>query len=137
VVIVKERTLAGEHPHLLASQHELASAYQANGQIKQAVDLLEHVVVVQERTLAEEHPDQLTSQHELARAYHANGQIKQAVDLLKHVVTVEERTLAEEHPDRLASQHALAQLLLQISSGSAAPKSSYRLSSCGTYFAEG
>jgi hypothetical protein len=66
VVEVEERTLAKEHPSRLASQHELAGAYQANGQIKQAVELLEHVVEVKERTLAEEHPSRLASQHVLA-----------------------------------------------------------------------
>ncbi|KAL1912582.1 hypothetical protein Sste5344_001600 [Sporothrix stenoceras] len=90
----------------LASQHELAGAYHANGQIQEAVDLLEHVVKVKEK-LAEDHPDRLTSQHALAWAYHANGQIPKAVDLLEHVVKVREK-LAEDHPHRLASQHELA-----------------------------
>ncbi|KAL4965263.1 purine and uridine phosphorylase [Aspergillus stella-maris] len=73
-----ERQFNKEHPDRLASQHELARAYQANGQIKQAVELLEHVikqavellehvVTVEERTLAKEHPDRLASQHALAQ----------------------------------------------------------------------
>jgi hypothetical protein len=36
------------------NQHELADAYEANGQIAQVVDLLEHVVTAQQRTLAKE-----------------------------------------------------------------------------------
>jgi tetratricopeptide (TPR) repeat protein len=70
------------------SQHALARAYEANGQVKEAVELLEHVVSVQETTLAEEHPNRLLSQHALARAYEANGQVKKAVELLEHVVTL-------------------------------------------------
>ncbi|KGO71455.1 Tetratricopeptide-like helical [Penicillium italicum] len=97
-----------DHPSRLAYQHELACAYQSNGQIKQAVELLEHVVAVRKRTLDEENPDRLASQHELARAYQSNGQIKQAVQLLEHVVVVRKRTLDEENSDRLASQHVLA-----------------------------
>lgn len=54
-----------EHPSRLASQHELARAYQSNGQITQAMQLLEHVVAVQERTLDEEHPHRLESQRAL------------------------------------------------------------------------
>ena len=81
---------------------------QADGRIREAVALLEHVVAVQEKRLAEDHPSRLASQHELARAYRANGQVKEAVELLEHVVAVEEKTLAEDHPSRLASQHALA-----------------------------
>ena len=56
VVAVQERTLAEEHPNRLSSQHELASAYRADGQVNKAVELLEHVVAVEERTLAEEVP---------------------------------------------------------------------------------
>ena len=73
VVAVEKKTLAEEHPSCLASQHALASVYQANGQIKQAVELLEHVVTVGKRILAEEYPSQLASQHVLASIYQANG----------------------------------------------------------------
>ncbi|KAH8201376.1 hypothetical protein TruAng_004459 [Truncatella angustata] len=100
--------LSEDHPSRLASQHELAGAYQANGQVKESVKLLEHVVKIQSTTLAEDHPDRLASQHELAGAYQANGQVKESVKLLEHVVKVESTTLAEDHPDRLASQRALA-----------------------------
>jgi tetratricopeptide (TPR) repeat protein len=92
----------------LASQHALAMAYEADGQVKKAVELLEQVVAVREKVLAEDHPNRLASQHELAGAYEADGQVKKAVELLEQVVAVQEKVLAEDHPDRLASQHALA-----------------------------
>ncbi|VTO90217.1 unnamed protein product [Fusarium graminearum] len=72
VVAVRETTLAENHPDRLASQHALAGAYQANGQVAVAVKLLEHVASVQETTLAENHLSRLASQHALAGAYHAN-----------------------------------------------------------------
>ena len=37
-------------------------AYRADGQVKKAVELLEHVVEVRNRILAEEHPDRLASE---------------------------------------------------------------------------
>ncbi|KAF2993765.1 hypothetical protein E8E13_001931 [Curvularia kusanoi] len=92
----------------LLSQHVLAMAYQADGQVQKAVELLQHVLEVQEKTLSPEHPDRLASQHELAGAYQANGQVQKAVELLQHVVGVKEKTLSPEHPSRLASQHELA-----------------------------
>ena len=103
----RAQRLAEDHPDRLDSQHELAGAYRANGQIKKAIDLLEYVINV-ERKLAEDHPDRLASQHELARAYLENGQIEKAVDLLELVVKIREDNLPEDHPDRLTSQHELA-----------------------------
>ena len=93
---------------LLLTQHVLAMAYQADGQVQKAVELLEQVVEVREKTLSPEHPSRLASQHELAGAYQADGQVQKAVELLEQVVEVEEKTLSPEHPHRLASQHALA-----------------------------
>jgi tetratricopeptide (TPR) repeat protein len=105
----EQRSQLGEDdPGRLLSQHNLARAYQADGQVHKAVALLQHVVEVSEKTLAAEHPDRLASQHELARAYQADGQVHKAVTLLEHIVEVEEKTLAAEHPSRLASQHELA-----------------------------
>jgi tetratricopeptide (TPR) repeat protein len=96
-----------DDPDRLVAQHDLGVSYQANGQIEDAVRLLEHVVKVQDDTLAETHPDRLASQHALSVFYRANGQIEDAVRLLEHVVKVRNDTLAETHPDRLASQHQL------------------------------
>jgi tetratricopeptide (TPR) repeat protein len=100
--------LAEDHLNRLASQHVLAIAYQANGQVKEAVKLLERVVAIQAEVLAEDHPSRLASQHELARAYQANGQVKEAVKLLEHVVAIQAKVLAEDHPDRLLSERLLA-----------------------------
>lgn len=72
----RNRHFTEDHPNRLASQHALATAYLANGQVKDAVALLEQIVAIQSKTLAEDHPDQLASQHALGMAYRANGQVK-------------------------------------------------------------
>ena len=112
VVKVREQSQEEEHPHRLASQHALASAYLDNKQVDEAVRLLEHVVKIKEQSLREEHPNRLASQHELARAYLDNKQVDEAVRLLEHVVKIKEQSLREEHPSRLASQHELARAYL-------------------------
>ena len=100
--------LGEDHPPRLASQHELARAYLASGQVTDAVKMLEQVVAIRGRGLAEDHPDRLVSRHELAGAYRANGQVKDAIEILEQVVATRGRVLAEDHPDRLASRHELA-----------------------------
>jgi len=100
--------LSEDHSDRLLTQQVLASAYQDNGQVKDAVRLLEHVVAINERVLTEDHPSRLASQHVLASACQANGQVKDAVRLLEHVLAIHKRVLAEDHPDRLTSQQVLA-----------------------------
>ncbi|PSN58936.1 hypothetical protein BS50DRAFT_641372 [Corynespora cassiicola Philippines] len=103
----RRNVLAKDDSERLLSEHVLAIAYQADGQVKKAVDLLEKIVETQE-VLAKEHPSRLASQHALAMAYRIDGQVKKAVDLLEKIVGIREEVLVKEHPSRLASQHALA-----------------------------
>jgi hypothetical protein len=61
--------------NLLFTHHTLAGAYQADGQVKKAVELLEAVVKARE-TLAADHSSRLVSQQALGMAYRADGQAK-------------------------------------------------------------
>lgn len=62
IVAIRETVLAGDHPDRLASQHELAGTYQANGHVQEAVQLLKHVVAIQGTVLVEDHPNRVASQ---------------------------------------------------------------------------
>jgi hypothetical protein len=104
----RKDNLTEDHHDRLSSQHTLAFAYNADGQVDSAIQLLEHVVTVRTKALAVEHPNRLASQHELARAYLADGQVEGAIQLLEHDVAVEAKVFAMGHPDRLSSQHTLA-----------------------------
>jgi tetratricopeptide (TPR) repeat protein len=106
VVRIFEQTLAEDHPSRLGSQRLLAVAYSQNGQMKEAVKLLEEVVRT-EQALAEDDTSRLASQHSLASVYLTNGQVKEAVELLEEVVRIRQ-ALAEDDPSRLASQNHLA-----------------------------
>jgi hypothetical protein len=66
VVGIKEKTLAAEYPDRLASQHALAGAYKADGQVHKAVALFQHVFAVEARTLREDHSSRLVSVKALA-----------------------------------------------------------------------
>ncbi|ERF74081.1 hypothetical protein EPUS_08129 [Endocarpon pusillum Z07020] len=87
-----------DHPSRLASQHALARAYQANGQVKEAVSLLKEVVEIREQILAEDHPDRLVSQEVLATIYWDLGHHNNAVHMMKHVAGIRSQVLDEQHP---------------------------------------
>lgn len=57
----------------LLFEYELTRTYQAKGQIKRAMRLLEHVVSVLEQTSCQHKLSRLASPHELAQAYQADG----------------------------------------------------------------
>ncbi len=74
MVAVRKQTLLETHPSRLNSQHELAIAYQANGHVKEAIEILERVVAVWKQTQAETHPDRLASQRALETMKQESGQ---------------------------------------------------------------
>ena len=98
VVTIQKKILAEDHPDRLVSQHALAQAYRANGQVKEAIELLQHVVTIQ-KTLAEDHPNRLASQYALAKACQDNGQVEEAVKLKQYITAIQNKKLAEDHPD--------------------------------------
>jgi hypothetical protein len=89
------------------SQHELAGAYQANGQVKKAVSLLEQVVKIKEQTLAETHASRLVSQHELAIFYWQVSHHDPLLQMMQRVVEVQRQVFAENHPSREVSENWL------------------------------
>jgi tetratricopeptide (TPR) repeat protein len=108
--VVQEQTYveSKESQHAkLRSQHGLGAAYIGNGQMKEAIALLERVVTSYEAMLDETHDDRLTSQYDLARAYKENGQLEQALGLIQHVVSVQETTLSKNDYSLAMSQYVL------------------------------
>jgi hypothetical protein len=65
-VPIREKMRAEERPDLLASQQELAGAYQADGHVGKVVELLEHVAAVEARVLRDGHRSRLVLQNTLA-----------------------------------------------------------------------
>jgi hypothetical protein len=69
VATARKGTLGEEHPHTLASMHNLATCYGGVGRREEALLLLEKVVAASKRMLGEEHPHTLASMHNLAIRY--------------------------------------------------------------------
>ena len=63
IVATWERVLAKDYVHWLASQHEPASAYQANWQVKEAMKMLKQVATIRGRVLAEDRRHRFASEH--------------------------------------------------------------------------
>ncbi|WP_346018177.1 tetratricopeptide repeat protein [Streptosporangium nondiastaticum] len=97
-----------EHPDILTSRNNLASAYRSAGDLARAIPLLEQNLTDRIRLHGEEHPDILTSRNNLASAYESAGDLARAIPLLEQNLTDRIRLHGEEHPDTLSSRNNLA-----------------------------
>ncbi|MFE2716360.1 tetratricopeptide repeat protein, partial [Streptomyces mirabilis] len=70
VLTQRVRVLGDDHPDTLTSRNNLASAYQAAGDLDRAIPLLEAVLTQRVRVLGDDHPHTLTSRNNLASAYY-------------------------------------------------------------------
>jgi tetratricopeptide (TPR) repeat protein len=84
----------------------LGDAYQTNGQIKQAVALLEEVVQALEQ-FGEEDGDLLLSKYSLAYALDQDRRYPEAIELVETVVSIRSRLLQRNDPNRLSSEQLL------------------------------
>ncbi|KAG5655125.1 hypothetical protein KAF25_001898, partial [Fusarium avenaceum] len=94
------------------SQRWLSHTYIMNGQIQEAIGLLEEIASSIQGKTAEDNRERLISQHQLGVAYLENGQSKEAIELLRYVVARRKETLPQDHPNQLGSQHELAMAYL-------------------------
>ncbi|MGY5126920.1 tetratricopeptide repeat protein [Streptomyces nigrescens] len=96
------------HPDTLRTSNNLATAYQASGDVGRAISLLESTLALSERVLGDAHPDSLTSRNNLAYAYRASGDVGRAISLLESTLALSERVLGDAHPDTLRTSNNLA-----------------------------
>ncbi|MFN8083979.1 MAG: tetratricopeptide repeat protein [Dermatophilaceae bacterium] len=107
-VSIREQVLGPDHPDTLASRNNLAGAYQAAGDLGQAIPLYEATLTDIERVLGPDHPDTLASRNNLAYAYESAGDLGQAIPLCEATLTDMERVLGPDHPATLTSRNNLA-----------------------------
>ncbi|MEU3917851.1 toll/interleukin-1 receptor domain-containing protein [Streptomyces sp. NPDC029004] len=97
-----------DHPTTLTSRNNLASAYDAAGNLGRAIPLYEQTLADRVRVLGEDHPDTLGSRINLAGAYEAAGDLARAIPLYEQTLADCVRVLGEDHPTTLTSRHNLA-----------------------------
>ncbi|MFE0384638.1 tetratricopeptide repeat protein, partial [Streptomyces bungoensis] len=104
----REQVLGDTHPHTLASRDNLASAYQAAGDLERAIPLHEATLAQREQVLGDTHPHTLISRINLAGAYRAAGDLERAIPLYEATLAQCEQVLGDTHPDTLISRNNLA-----------------------------
>ncbi|KAL2886104.1 putative acyl transferase acyl hydrolase lysophospholipase [Ceratocystis lukuohia] len=109
--VVKHEEASGES--MTELEFKIGLCLRRDGNIRDAVRMLDHVVKRKEKTLAADHPSYLMCQHALAKAYLDDGQTEKAVSTLEHLVKTDEKALAADHPSRLTFQYALASAYLR------------------------
>jgi len=82
--------LGPDHPDTLGSMSNLATVYEADGQVKKALPLLEEALATTKTKLGPDHPDTLRTMGNLAKVYQEDGNPAGALLLL------EAKTLAAE-----------------------------------------
>ncbi|MFF7924933.1 tetratricopeptide repeat protein [Streptomyces mirabilis] len=104
----REQVLDDAHPDTLRSRNNLASAYEAAGDLGRAVPLLEVTLAQCEQVLGDTHPNTLTSRNNLAAVYEAAGDLGRAIPLYEATLAQREQVLGDTHPDTLLSRNNLA-----------------------------
>lgn len=75
------RVLGADDPHTLASQSNLAYAYESAGRLDDAIALYEATLAGSENVLGPDHPDTLSCRNNLAGAYESAGRLAEAIPL--------------------------------------------------------
>ena len=94
--------------HTFVALHNLAIAYNNNGQYSNALETNEKAYELCCGILGEEHPNTLKSLNNLAKTYGKLGEHPKALALKKKTYELRCKILGEEHPDTLTSLNNLA-----------------------------
>ena len=73
------------------TRNNLATAYQAAGQLDEAIPLLESTLADRKRILGPDDPDTLMSWNNLATAYQAAGRLDEAIQLYEQNLVLQQR----------------------------------------------
>ncbi|MGP3922288.1 tetratricopeptide repeat protein [Streptomyces sp. 8N616] len=97
-----------DHPHTLASRNNLATTFQAAGDLRRAIPLFEQTLAEREQVLGHDDRSTLQSRNNLAHALQEAGDLGRGVSLFEQTLAACERVLGHDHPDTLVSRNNLA-----------------------------
>lgn len=96
---IRERILAPEHPHLMATLDNLGQAYAAAGELMRGIRMLRDALERRRKALGDAHPETSTSKNNLAMLLIAANQADEAGKLLEESYRDTRARLGPNHPD--------------------------------------
>jgi tetratricopeptide (TPR) repeat protein len=102
------RILGPSHAQTLLSRDSLADAYQAAGQLDEAIAVHGQNLAERERILGPGHPETLTARSKLAQVCLGAGRLADAIPLYERTLAGREWVLGPDHPDTLTARSDLA-----------------------------
>jgi tetratricopeptide (TPR) repeat protein len=105
------KVLGKEHPSMLTSMSNLATALSSQGQYVEAEQMHRETLALREKVLGKEHPNTLVSINNTAVALGNLGRYAEAEQMHRETLALREKVLGKEHPDTLSSMNNLADAL--------------------------
>jgi tetratricopeptide (TPR) repeat protein len=110
IMRIQERTNGEMHSSTPISLTWLASTYNDQGRLQEALELNTRAMAISKRIFSAEHPDRLIVTANLASTYQAQGQLEKAIELNMQVMDIRVMVLGMEHPDTLNTMANLASI---------------------------
>jgi tetratricopeptide (TPR) repeat protein/predicted Ser/Thr protein kinase len=98
-LVIREKTLGPDHPHVAVSLNNLANAHYATGAYEDARAKYERALAIQEKALGPDHPDAAATLNNLGGVHYARGAYDDMKAVLERALTINEKALGPDHPD--------------------------------------
>jgi tetratricopeptide (TPR) repeat protein len=109
-LIIYEKALGPNHPHVATSLNNLATFYSFQGKYAEAEPLYKRSLVISEKALGPDHPNVSASLNNLAELYRKKGKYTEAELLYKRSLAIDEKALGPDHPEVATDLNNLAEL---------------------------
>ncbi len=88
--------------------HNIAYAYQRNGDYNQALAFYQKALKIREEKLGKDHPFTATTYHDIAAVYYAKGDYDRALEFFQKALKIFEEKLGTDHPDTATTYNNIA-----------------------------